>query len=291
MRCPGLKVALARAIGPGAMMAFCLVAAVCLGRAAAVEPPFRDLLRRYVGHLKEAEDLKDRLGFPAEVSQAIGLEYAVLLRKDGLDEAVDPAKHAFQAGDQIRVRIQPLNDIYVYVFFEDDRGCRRCLLPSDKNSTRLAKHDLPIELPNDGGVFEFEAGAKRETLVLIATERPDANLTTLCEAVCKKRQDRLTPEDRAVQTDLRSKNDKELSLIHERLSKAVAFRGRLSAPALTRLSAEMKQIGAQDALLEEPPLDKQTSTLMVLFSNSGSPVKLAVTIPLRSAAAETAKLP
>lgn len=290
MKCPGIKIAIARAVGCCAVVTICLAAVVCLAEVPAVEPPFRDLLRRYVGHHKDSVEVEDKLGFPAETNQVMGLEYAVLLQKDGVDEAVDPEKYLFHAGDQIRVRIQPMNDLYVYVFFEDDRGCRRCLLPSDKNSPRLAKHDQPVELPSDGSVFEFEAGAKQETLVLIATERPDANLTTLCEAVCKKRDDRLTPEERAVQTELRSKNEKELASIHDRLAKAVAYRGRLSAVALARLSAEMKQVGAQDALLKEAPFDKQSSTLVVLFSKSGSLPKLAVTIPLKSAMA-AAKLP
>ena len=288
MKRPGMMVAVARSVG------CCALVLVCLIEASAVEPGFRDALRRYVGQQKNIGDTSGGdtpPGFSTEIERAIGLEYAVMLRKDGNDEAVDPEKHRFHAGDQIRVRIQPLNDLYVYVFFQDGRGCRRCLLPSDKNSPRLAKHDQPVELPSDGSVFEFEAAAEQETLTLIATQRPDDELTTLCDVVCKKRDDLLTPEERSLQTDLRTRNKKALAAIQERLQKAVAYHGRLSGQALSRLSAEMTHRGAQDALIEEPPGDKQTSTLVVMFSKSTTSPTLAVSIPLKATSAVSTELP
>lgn len=268
----------ARALGCCAVMAFCLSV-----NARAGEPSYRDVLRRYVVHHKDTDGADRPPGYPAEANQLIALEYSVLLRKDGLDEPVDPERHQFQQGDQIRVRIQPLSDLYVYVFFEDGRSCRRCLLPSDKNSPRLAKHDQPVELPTDGGVFEFDAASQQERLVLIASERPDGGLSTLCEAVCKKRDDRLTPQERALQTDLRARNDKALLSIRNHQAMAVAYHGRLSAKALSRASGEMKQRGATELLLEESLVDKQTTTLVMLISKSASPPQLAVTIPLKSA--------
>lgn len=276
MNRPGMKLAIARSVG------CCALALVCLTEARAVEPVFRDMLRRYVGQHKDSAGDDFPPGFSTGIEQAIGLEYAVMLRRDGADVPVDPEKHHFHAGDQIRVRIQPLNDLYVYIFFEDGRGCRRCLLPSDKNSPRLAKHDQPVELPSDGSVFEFEAAAEQETLTLIATQRPDDDLTTLCDVVCKKRDDHLTPDERSLQSELRARNQKALTAIQDRLQKAVVYHGRLSAQSLSRLSAEMKQRGVQDALIEEPPGDKQSSTLVVMFSKSSAAPKLAVSIPLKA---------
>lgn len=278
-----MKSIMGRAVGCCAAIFLCFSV-----EANAAEPAFREVLRHYVGRHKEAGEQKLPPGYPVEADQVIGLEYAVLLRTNGLDEPVDPEKHRFLPGDQIRVRIQPLNDLYIYVYFEDDRGCRRCLLPSDKNSPRLAKHDQPVELPTDGSVFEFEAVANEETLVLVASEQPDNELTTLCEAVCKKRDDRLTPEERTAQIELVDRNEKALASIQNRQAMAVAYRGRLSQTALARLSAEMKQRGAADAFLKEPPGEKQPSTLVMLISKSGGPPKLAVTIPLKSAASAPA---
>lgn len=284
MRRPGIIVAMARRV-------CCALALVFVFNARADEPEFRNSLRKYVGQLKDTQGIEAPPGFSTAIQQAIGLEYAVMLRKDGTDQSVDPEKHRFQAGDQIRVRIQPLNDLYVYVFFQDGRGCRRCLLPSDKNSPRLAKHDQPVELPSDGSVFEFEAAAEQETLTLIATQRPDEDLTALCDMVCKKRDDRLTPQERSLQSELQARNDKALAAIQDRLQMAVAYHGLLSPRALGRLSAAMDERGAQDALIEEPPGDKEPSTLVVMFSKSTSSPKLAVNIPLKATGTTRVEVP
>jgi hypothetical protein len=270
----------------------CAVAVLAfLAEARGVEPSFRESLRRYIGHRNDAVGQDPPRGFPTDAVHVVALEYAVQLRRNGLDEAVDPDRYRFQAGDQIRVRIQPFNDLYIYVFFEDEQGCRRCLLPSDKNAPRLAKHDQPIELPTDGTVFEFEAGSKRETLVIVASKEPDNELTTLCEAVCKKRDTTLTPEERITQTDLRGRNEKILSAIQHRQSMAVAFRGRLSSGTLSQVSSEMDDRAIADAFLLEPPGNSQPSTLVMLVSRSETAPKIAVRIPLRSAKAATTSAP
>lgn len=261
--------------------------------APAAEPVFRDSLRRFVSQRKEGETKSEQPppGFSNGVEQAIGLEYSVMLHKDGIDEPVDPHRHRFHAGDQIRVRIQPLNDLYIYVFFEDPQGSRRCLLPNDKNSPRLARYDQPVELPSDGSVFEFEAAADQETLTIVATEQPDMELTTLCELVCKKRGDRLTAEERSLQAELKGKNERAVAVIQNRQQRAVIYRGQLSNESMGRVSSDMKQRGAQEAVVEEPPGDKQTSTLVAMFSNSTAPPKLLVTIPLKSKTTSPAAAP
>lgn len=269
------------------------VSMVLLGLAEArdVEPSFRELLRRYIGHRKDADDLAPPRGLPKDTAHAIALEYAVQLRHDGIDEAVDPNRYQFRPGDQIRVRIQPFSDLYVYVFFEDEHGCRRCLLPSDKNLPRLAKHDQPIELPTDGTVFEFDASSKGETLVIVASKEPDSELTTLCEAVCKKRDATLTPQERTVQAELRQRNEKTLSAIERRQSDAVAFQGSLSSGSLEQVASEMDERGIDDALLYEPAGMAQPSTLVMFISRLMAAPKLAVRIPLRSSEASVAAMP
>lgn len=283
MKRPGTFAAARSALG-------CAVVLFCLAPLHAAEPAVREMLRRYLGQHQESGSKNEEPppGFSLPVEQAIGLEYAVLLRKEELDEPVDPASYRFHAGNQIRVRIQPLNDLYIYVFFEDEQGSRRCLLPSDKNSPRLARHDQPVELPSDGSVFEFEAAADQQTLTIVATQKPDNDLTTLCDMVCKKREERLTPGERTLQAELKGKNQRALAAIEERQQKAAVFRGRLSVEALTRLSADMKQRGAEDALVEERPRDKQTTTMVALFSRSTAPPKLVVMIPLKASGASAA---
>lgn len=282
----------------------CVVAARCAPYCAvilwlsppvhAAEPAFRETLRRYVdARSDETRSTEPPPGFASVVEHSIGLEYSVMLRKDGIDEPVDADHHRFHAGDQIRVRIQPLSELYIYVFFDDQGGCRRCLLPSDKNSPRLAKYDQPVELPSDGSVFEFEAAAEQETFTLIATQKPDEDLAGLCDLVCKKRSDRLSPEERTLQADLASKNQRAMTAIQDRQQKAVFYRGRLSPQSLSRAAADMKQRGADDVVVVEPPGEKQTSTLVMMFSTSTAAPKLVVSIALKAtrAAAEKPRAP
>lgn len=255
------------------------------------EPPFREVVRRYIGHRKDVSQKEPPAGYPTDVSQSIALEYAVKLRHNGSDESVDAEQHQFVPGDQIRVRIQPFDDVYIYVFFEDEGGCRHCLLPSDKNQPRLAKHDQPIELPTDGTVFEFEMGCKGETLVLVATKDLDPDLAALCEAVCKKRSATLTPEERTAQAELRQRNDKALAAIQDRQSLAVGYHGRISSQSLARVAAEMKERDVADALLVEPPGADQPSTLALFLSKSEASPRLVIRIPLKSADVASASIP
>jgi hypothetical protein len=279
-------------IRPMAAACCCAVAVLALwGDARGAEPSFREVLRRYIGHRKDASEKGLPSGYPTDARHSIALEYAVQLRHNGSDESVDPERHQFMPGDQIRVRIQPFDDVYVYVFFEDDSGCRHCLLPSDKNAPRLAKHDQPIELPTDGTVFEFETGCKGETLVLVATKDLEGDLATLCEAVCKKRVGTLTPEERTAQSELRQRNDKALAAIQDRQLMAVAYHGPISSRSLSQVTAEMQERGVADALLVEPPGDGQPSTLALLLSKSEVPPRLAIRIPLKSVDVASASIP
>ncbi|HVA49745.1 MAG TPA: DUF4384 domain-containing protein [Pirellulales bacterium] len=272
-------------VGCWALAAFSLSSEV-----GGVEPAFRDVLRRLTTQRNAAVEQNQPLGDSSHVHE-IAIEYAVQLRKSGLDRAVDPEKHRFQPGDQIRVLIQPFSDAYIYVFFEDERGCRRCLLPSDKNSPRLARRDQPVELPTDGTVYEFEAGFTSARLVLVASKELDGDLTTLCEAVCKKVNGPLTPEERTTQVELRLRNERALAVIRNQQSMAVAYHGRLSSQALSRIWAEMEERGAADALLVEPPGSGQASTLAMFITKSHRPARLVVSIPLKSEEAQMVHVP
>jgi hypothetical protein len=255
------------AVGCWAVTAFSLS-----GEVGGVEPAFRDVLRRHVTPFGDSPDS----------GRVIGIEYAVLLRRSGLEEAVDSEKHRFQPGDQIRVRIQPFSDAYIYAFFEEEQG-RRCLLPTDKKLRRLAKRDQPVELPTDGAVFEFGAGFKGATLVLVASKDVDDSLATLCDAVCKKRDGTLTPEERTTRAELQVRNERALTVIRKRQSLAVAYHGRLSSQTLSSLWAKMEQRGAADAVLIEPPGSGQASTMAMFVTKADRPPKLIVGIPLKPA--------
>lgn len=264
-----------------------LLASGILSAAEPAQPPYRETVRHYVFHRGEpAASPRQPDLYPLDDEGIVALEYTVLLRKDGQDEPIDAETYRFKQGDQIRVRIQSMQDLFLYVFFEDEAGSRRCLLPSDKNLQRQVKHNQPVELPTDGSVFEFEAAAKPGSLVLIASDEADPELTTLCDAVCKKREALLTPEERSVQTQLRQRNEKALSAIKAMQAMALAYRGRLSAKVLDRLAAQVMQSGADHVLVEEPAGENETSNLVMLISKSGSHHRLAVTIPLNTAAVE-----
>lgn len=254
--------------------------------ARAAEPAFRESVRRFLAPRKTADEPKRLPGLPAELEQVVALEYSVLLHKEGADESVDPASYSFRSGDQIRVRIQPLSDLYLYVYYEDTTGRRHCLLPADRNTPWLAKRDQPVELPTDGSVFEFDAQSGEEELTVVALDKPNDDLAAMCDLVCKKTEDKLTPEERVTQGELRTRTQNVLKAIQERQSQAARFRGAVNDAALARLSHDWKQKGAAAAVLEEPPGARQASTLELSASKAGARPALVVTIPLKSGSAK-----
>ncbi len=257
-----------------------------LSVAPAAEPAFRESVRRSLASAKTAEEGKTLPGLPADLEQVMALEYSVVLYKEGIEQAVDPSIYSFRLGDKIRVRIQPLTGFYLYIFYEDATGRRRCLLPADRNTPWLAKQGQPVELPTDGSVFEFDGKSGEDELTVVALTKPDDDLAAMCDLVCKKTESKLTPEERVTQGELRARCQARLKVLEDLQSQAVRFRGPLDAAALAKVSAEWKQQGAGAAVLEEPPIERQTSTLALSASKIGASPALLVTIPLKSGPAK-----
>ena len=253
----------------------------------AAEPLFRETVRRSLASSRPSDEPKTLPGLPKELQQVIALEYSVLLYKEGIEEAVNPATHSFRAGDKIRVRIQPLNGLYLYIFYRDAGGRRRCLLPADRNTPWLAKQGQPVELPTEGTAFEFDGKSGEDELTVVALEKPDDDLAAMCDLICKKTENKLTPEERITQGELRMRCQARLKVLEDRQSHAISFRGAIDDGALAKVSAEWKQQSAAAAVLEEPPRDRQMSTLALVASKLGSAPALLVTIPLKSGPAKS----
>ncbi len=271
----------------GAMISFGLALS---SHARAEMPVFRDLVRRNVEQ-QAASALPRRIpGLARDVKRAIALEYTVLLHKDGKDLPVNEALHEFHQGDQIRVRINPLNDMYIYIFYERAGGQRLCLQPISKESPPLAKHNQAFELPADGSVYEFDAPQGEEKLLVVATEQPSEDLAALADMVCRKRDDTLTPQEKTQRDQLKKRSQKMLQTLREELRHSEQYRGILSEQALAKLGQDSQQHGSTQAVLEEPPHDKQTGTfcLAASFAAENQP-ELFVTISLRSVPQTTAR--
>ena len=261
----------------GALVVLCVVVA-----AHADEPTVRDLVRKYVKEQELAKaDTEEAL--PGDIRKVIALEYTVLLKKGDDEEAVDPHEHRFQLGDRIRVQVQPLSDLYIYIFHEGASGEQTCLLPSKGETPPLAKRDKVLKLPNDGGYFEFAPPAGDERLIVVATETP-VEVKVLTTLVFKEPGEKLSPEEEAIQEKLKGRVHKTLKSIREQVSQT-KFRGMFTDELLSEVGEELKDGGNTRALLEEPPHGKQKST----FTMSVSPDKegaseLFVSIPLKSTA-------
>jgi hypothetical protein len=273
-----------------------LLAAILLGAGSlpaeirAAEPPFRDLVRRYVESQAPNKPAEPLPGLPRDVKKIIALEYTVFLHKDGQDQPVDAANYAFHRGDQVRVRIHPLNDMYIYVFYEREGGQRLCLQPLSKETPPLAKHNRAFELPADGSVYEFDRSSGEEKLLVVATEKPSDDLAALADMVCKKSDDKLTPEERVRRDQLKARSQKVLQTLRDEQSQSAQYRGLFSEQALTTIGAQSQRQGSVQAVLEEPPHDKQTGTfcLAASFRAEDEP-ELFVTISLKAVPAAAAK--
>lgn len=263
------------------------------------EPTIRDLVRKYVRRQELAavsgtskttgpkkNEVPDKL--PGDLRKVIALEYTVLLRKsnDGDEKAeeepIDPHDHEFKLGDKIRVQVEPLSDLYIYIFHEGASGERTCLLPSDEETPPLAKGERKLRLPSDGGYFEFMPPAGEERLIVVATEEK-VDRSVLASLVFKKPDEKLSTEEQAIQQKLKARAQKTLKSIREQRAQGTKFRGLFTDEVLAEVAGELKDEGGTRAVLEEPPHGAQTST----FTMSVSPDKdgageLFVSIPLKS---------
>jgi len=270
-----LTTALAAAVGLG------LVGGVRTAEAA--ERTTRDLVRKYIkeGNNKELGKL---IGFTKEVAHVVAMDYSITTRQDGQDKDVDPQTHQFQIGDQIQVKIQPVTDAYIYIFHQGASGEKTCLLPTEDRGEQapLVKGGTTIKLPDDGH-FEFVAPPGAEELIVVATEKPTADLAALSNVVFKKPDDQLTPAEQEVKKTLISTVNKTLNSIRERQTKSNKFRGLLDPGEMAEFSATVRRSGATRGVLEEPPHGQAGSTFIASVSTEAqdSP-SLWVNIKLKS---------
>lgn len=250
--------------------------------AQAEEPTVRDLVRKHIQQQEQSKAGGEEEALPGDLRKVIALEYTVLLRKGATEEAVDPHAYNFQLGDRIRVQIEPLSNLFIYIFHEGTSGKRNCLLPVEEETPPLAKREQTLRLPHDG-YFEFEPPAGEERLIVVATEAP-VETKVLTALVFKKPGEKLSSEEEAIQQKLKGRVHKTLKSIREQAS-GTKFRGMFSDALLSKVGEQLKDEGSTRALLEEPPHGKQKST----FAMSVSPDKegaseLFVSIPLKSGA-------
>jgi hypothetical protein len=266
--------------------AILFVAVACFApaaRADADEPSVRDLVRKYVqDHPNGTVVAAGAEPLPGNIRKVVALEYTVLLRKGDEEEAIDPHQHQFQLGDQIRVQVQPLSDLYIYIFHEGSSGQRSCLLPADNETAPLAKRDEVLKLPNDGGYFQFEKPAGDERLIVVATEEL-VDIKVLSALVFKKPEEKLSAEELAIQKKLKARTQKTLKSIREQQTQGTKFRGMFNDDVLTKIGGELKD-EESTRVLEEPPHGKQTSTFrMSVSTRKKGAGELFVSIPLKSA--------
>lgn len=243
---------------------------------------FRDLVRKY-NKDTDSKVLADQIGFSKEVEHLVALEYMVLLRSDGKETPVTDAKaHQFKLGDQIRVRLQPLNDTYIYIFHEGASGNRVCLLPTEEEKPPFVKAGSQIVLPDDG-YFEFSAPPGSEQLLVVATEKPVSDLAGLANVVFNKPDDQLTPEEKEIKKNIRAKVHERLKSIRDQQAQATTYRGLLNDQGMQNLSREVKKSGASETVIEEPGNAKSPSSLaLVASTDKDAKPALFLTISLRS---------
>lgn len=268
-----------------AVVAFCLGLAPGLRPAEAGERTTRDLVRKYIreGNGKELGKL---IGFTKEVAHVVAMDYSIMVRQEGQEKDVDPQTHQFQIGDQIQVKIQPVTDAYIYIFHQGASGEKTCLLPKVDRGEQapLVKGGTTIKLPDDG-YFEFAAPPGSEELIVVATEKPTADLAALSNVVFKKPDEQLTPAEQEVKKTMISTVNKTLNSIRDRQAKSNKFRGLLDAGAMGEFATEVHRTRATRGVLEEPPHDKNGSTFVVsATTEKQDSASLWVNIKLKSIA-------
>jgi hypothetical protein len=233
----------------------------------AAEPPVAEVSERNVIRKQLPKNVK-----------SLALEYTVISIDDtGRERHVDPHTHTFAVGDSFLVRIRPQDDVYVYVFNEGPTGDRVCLLPSEGEQPHLAKKDIEIALPDDGGCFTFSEPAGAEKLVVVAMSQPNDDmrlLTSACFNSGRSAAATLTSEQR----EAKKQADSGMDSLRQRAAKGVQSRG-----PVRKLVERTESLGAGERVTHvEPPRAGETSSYGIAVS-AGAP-ELILDIPLRSQA-------
>ncbi len=271
-----------------------VVAAVVSGigaRSAAAaddEETLRDIVRMYRSPDKESaagKVLAKKIGFSKEVEHVVALEYSILLRADGKETPVADLKaYQFKLGDQIRVKIEPVKDSYLYILHEGPSGNRTCLLPTKEEKPPFVKGGGSVILP-DEGFFEFTAPPGDEQLLVVATEKPVSDLGALANVVFNKPDDQLTPEEKEIKKTISAKVRERLKSIQQRQAETTTYRGLLTEESMRDFAKKVEQSGASEAVVEEPANKTNGSTFVMMASTKADArPTLLVMIPLRSIA-------
>jgi hypothetical protein len=242
------------------------------------EGAVRDLVRRYAQD-KNPTELKVATGL--DVHHVLALEHTILLVRDGKGEPLlNPEKHQFKVGDRIRIRIRAVTEAYLYIFNEGASGERVCLLPDKREKPPLVKAGQAVDLPADGGSFEFVAPPGKELLRVVATEKPTEDLTGLLHAVFQK--ENLTPKEEDLKKSIRAKIEARLQSIGKQQDETMAYRGLLNKESMKDVRAKVEQAGTSEIVLRELPSAKHPSTFTMVAGAKSNAQPLMLTISLQS---------
>lgn len=248
------------------------------------QPTFRDLVRKFAKD-KDGKLLAQQIGLSKKVEHVVALEYTILLATADGEKPMDPKSHKFELGDEIRIRIEPIGDAYIYIFTEGSSGQRQCLLPKTDRGEKspFVKAGSKVVLPDDGGSIQFVPPAGTEQLLVVAAEKPTNDLTAMANVVFGKPDDQLTPAEKAIKKTLKAKVNAKLQSMRRQQSESVSYRGLLTKEALGKVAAKVEQSGSTRSVLEEPPHGKEGGTFaMIASTKKEDPTNLLVHIALTS---------
>jgi hypothetical protein len=189
------------------------------------------------------------------------------------------------------VRIEPIDDAYIYIFTEGPTGQRQCLLPKNDRGEKapFVKRGTKVHLPDDGWI-EFSPPAGTEQLLVVATEKPTEDLAGLANVVFGKPDDELTPKEKEIKKTLQAKAKARLESIRRRQSESITYRGLLTREALGKVADQVQREGGFRSVLEEPPTGKQSATFaMVASTRQDDRPSLMVRIALTSVAGKSGR--
>ncbi len=259
------------------------------------ERRFRALVRRFFQDTENQQSdsmaskaVGQAIGLPEGVGNAVALEHTILQRTPGGERAVDAVSHRFRLGDEIRVRIEPLSDVYIYIFNRGPGGRLTALLPEDDETPPHVKAGRSVVLPDDG-YFEFVPPAGSEELLVIATHEPVASLQALAGSLMHKSPEELTPAEKTEANRITQAAQSALNHVFEVQTTGARHRGLMTPEAQAELATKVREVStasgarSRQITVEEPPHANEGSTLAVAATPPGTErPKLMVTITLKS---------
>ena len=127
---------------------------------------------------KDAEPVKLEGGAQvmyATTAPALALRWSII-QVEGPDSQYEVMARTFTTGDQVRIRVQPNQKGYLYVFARNSSGTWKALLPGSGGTSNALNEGEDFVFPGGSKAIEFKGAKGEERLFVMFARQPIADV-------------------------------------------------------------------------------------------------------------------